>query len=100
MQTENRLLEDIARVANGAIGTLTGVRAEIEALVKQRLERVLHDMELVTRDEFEAVKEVAATARAEQEALTARVAELEKALAEKAKPAAKKPVRRKKAPDA
>ncbi|MEQ8603069.1 MAG: accessory factor UbiK family protein [Marivibrio sp.] len=77
MQTKGRIFDDLARVANGAAGTLSGVRHEIEGVVKQRLERVLADMDLVGRDEFEAVKEVAAKARLEQEALEARVGELE-----------------------
>ncbi len=80
MQTTGRLFDDIARVASGAAGALSGVREEVEALVKHRLERMMADMDLVPRDEFEAVKEVAATARAEQEKLEARVAALEAAL--------------------
>ncbi|MFT6580769.1 MAG: accessory factor UbiK family protein [Alphaproteobacteria bacterium] len=80
MQTENKLFDDLARVANGAMGALTGARSEVETLVKARLERLLSDMDLVTRDEFEAVKAVAAKAREEQEALMARVATLEAAL--------------------
>ena len=80
MQTKGRIFDDLARVANGAAGTLSGVRHEIEGMVKQRLERVLADMDLVGRDEFEAVKEVAAKARLEQEALEKRVVALEKAL--------------------
>ena len=80
MQTDNKLLEDLARVANGAMGAITGVRGEAEALVKARLERLLSDLDLVTRDEFEAVKAVAAKAREEQEALEARVVALEAAL--------------------
>ena len=80
MQVDNRFLDDLARVANGAAGALSGVREEVEALVRQRAERFLADMDLVTRDEFEAVKAVAAKARLEQEALEARVADLETAL--------------------
>ncbi|RVU34936.1 accessory factor UbiK family protein [Hwanghaeella grinnelliae] len=81
MQTTGRLFDDIARVASGAAGALSGVRDEVEALVKHRMERILADMDLVPRDEFEAVKEVAATARAEQEKLEKRVTALEAALA-------------------
>lgn len=81
MQTKGRIFDDLARVANGAAGTLSGVRHEIEGVVKQRLERVLAEMDLVTRDEFEAVKDVAAKARLEQEALESRVAALEAELA-------------------
>lgn len=94
MQVENRFLDDLARVANGAMGALSGVRTEVEAMVKQRVERLLADMDLVTRDEFEAVKAVAAKARSEQEVLEARVAALEAALA---KPAAKPATSRKRA---
>jgi len=80
MQVENRFLDDLARVANGAIGALSGIRGEIEGLIKQRVERLLTDMDLVPRDEFEAVKAVAAKARSEQEALALRVAALEGAI--------------------
>lgn len=69
MQTDNKLLDDFARVATGALGTLQGVRAEVEAIVKQRLERMLADMDMVPRDEFDAVKAMAATAREENERL-------------------------------
>ena len=89
MQVDNRFLDDLARVANGAVGALSGVREEVEAMVRQRAERLLADMDLVTREEFEAVKAVAAKARLEQEALAARVADLEAALAELRKPAPK-----------
>ena len=81
MQTSNRILDDLARVANGAVSTLAGIKGEIDALVRQRLERLLADAELVTRDEFEAVKQMAANARAEQERLAKRVAQLEAKLA-------------------
>ncbi len=96
MQVENRFLDDLARVANGAIGALSGIRGEIEGLIKQRAERLLADMDLVTREEFEAVKAVAAKARSEQEVLVERVAALE-AAARKAKPKAKPKARRRQA---
>lgn len=82
MQTQNRLLDDLARVASGALGTMTGLRHEIEALVRQRMESVLAGMDLVTREEFETVRAVAVNARAEQEALSARVRLLEERLAQ------------------
>jgi BMFP domain-containing protein YqiC len=81
MQTQNRLFDDLARVAGGALGAFSGLREEIELLVRGRIERVLTDMELVPRDEFEAVKAMAAEARAENERLAARLAEVEGALA-------------------
>ena len=94
MQTRSRLLDDVARLANGAAGVASGLREEVEALVHQRLERVLADLDLVRREEFEAVEAVAIRAREEQEALEKRVAELEKKLAaRKRKPAAKSPVK-------
>jgi BMFP domain-containing protein YqiC len=82
MQTENRILDDMARVASGALSGFTGLRQEIEARMREQVERLLRDMDLVTREEFEAVKAVAATARAEQERLSERVAKLEITLAE------------------
>ena len=80
MQTENRFFDDLARVASGAVGTIANIRAEIETLIKQRLERMLSDMDLVPREEFDAVKAMAAKAREEQEVLVKRVVALEKSL--------------------
>jgi BMFP domain-containing protein YqiC len=82
MQTENRLLDDLARMANGALNTLSGLREEIESRVRERVERMLADMDMVPREEFEAVKAMAQKARAEQEDLAAKVAALEQRLAE------------------
>src|SRR3546814_9323964 len=81
MQTQSRFFDDLARVAHGALSTAAGVRTEIEQMIRQQFERFLADRDLVSRDEFEAVEEMAARARQEQEALVARVAELEAALA-------------------
>lgn len=81
MQTDNRIFDDIARFATGALGALTGVRQEIEAQLRGGMERWLKSQDLVTRDEFEAVKEMAARARTENETLANRVAALEAALA-------------------
>jgi len=92
MQTRNRLFDDAARLAGGAVGTLAGVRREIESLVRQQMERVLASLDLVTRDEFEAVREMAVKARTEQEALAARVAALE--AAERNRKPAASPVRK------
>jgi BMFP domain-containing protein YqiC len=79
MQSQSRFFDDLARVAAGAVGTLSGMRGEIESRLREQLERVLAGMDLVTREEFEAVKAMAAKARAEQEDLARRVAELEAA---------------------
>ncbi len=86
MQSRNKLLDDLARVASGAAGTVAGIRDEVETVVRQRIEAVLSELNLVTRDEFDAVKAMASKARAEQEKLEKRVAELE---ARATKPAAK-----------
>ncbi len=83
MQTDNRLLDHIARAASGALGALAGVRAEIDSQIRALLEAWLKGQNLVTRDEFEAVKAMAAAARAENEALAGRLATLEAALAKR-----------------
>ncbi|MEC8007391.1 MAG: accessory factor UbiK family protein [Pseudomonadota bacterium] len=85
MQSPNRIFDDLARVANGAVAVATGMRQEIEALVRQQFERFLTDRDLVSREEFEAVRLMAEKARAENEALAARLTALETG----AKPAAK-----------
>jgi BMFP domain-containing protein YqiC len=77
MATNNRLFEDFARVAQGAAGALAGLRDELEARIKDQVDRVLSRMNLVRREEFDAVQAMAAKARREQEALAARLATLE-----------------------
>lgn len=77
MQSQNRFFDDIARVASGAVGALSGVRGEVEARLRDQLERMLAGMDLVSREEFEAVKAMAAKAREEQELLRLRVEALE-----------------------
>lgn len=81
MQSQNRFFDDVARVAAGAAGAISGVRGEIEARLRDQLERVLAGMDLVSREEFEAVKAMAAKAREEQELLLQRIAALEARLA-------------------
>jgi BMFP domain-containing protein YqiC len=80
MQSQNPLFDDIARVAQGALGALSGVKSEMEALVRQQLERLLAGLDLVPREEFEVVRDMAIKAREEQEALQARIAALEEKL--------------------
>jgi BMFP domain-containing protein YqiC len=94
MQTSNRVLDDLAKVANGAVSTLVGIKAELDALIRQQLERLVGRLDLVPREEFDAVKAMAAKARAEQEKLERRVAALEARLAPTRRTAAKKPTRR------
>jgi len=81
MQSQNRFFDDMARVASGAMGALSGVRGEIESRFRDQLERILAGVDLVSREEFEAVKAMAAKAREEQEVLLQRIAELETRLA-------------------
>jgi BMFP domain-containing protein YqiC len=71
MPPENRLFEDFARVASGALGAASGIRSEIETMIRQRVERLAGDLNLVPREEFEAVRTLAERARAEQGALAA-----------------------------
>jgi len=86
MQTNNRILDDLAKVANGAVSTLVGVKSEIEASVRQQLERLLSEMDLVPREEFDAMKAVAIAARTEQEKQEKRIAALEAPIANQGKP--------------
>lgn len=81
MQTRSRILNDIAKLTNGAAGVASGMRDEMETLVQQRLRSVIENLDLVQREEFEAVEAVAIRAREAQEALEKRVAALEKKLA-------------------
>ena len=77
MQSQNRFFEDLAKLATGAAGTLAGVGREMENSMRQAFERMIGGLDLVSRDEFDAVKAMAANARAEVEALRARLDALE-----------------------
>lgn len=77
MQSENRIFDDISRIANGAIGAVAGMGREMEAAIRQRVESYIGGLDLVKRDEFDAVKAMAEKARAENEALKVRLAALE-----------------------
>ncbi len=85
MAIDNRILDDLAKVASGALSGISGVKQEVEGRLRQQFERILAGMDLVRREEFEAVKAMAAKARSEQEDLAARVAELESRLKSAAK---------------
>jgi BMFP domain-containing protein YqiC len=80
MQTENKILDDLAQFASGAAGSLGDVKTEIEARAKDAVERLAERLDLVTRDEFEVVKALAAEARVHADRLESRVVELEVAL--------------------
>lgn len=81
MQTQNPFLDQLARVMSEAAGAADGVRREAETVMRGQLQRLLADMEVVTREEFEAVRDMAAAARGENEALSARLSALEARLA-------------------
>ena len=85
MQTENRFFDDLAKLINGAAGTLAGMTREAEAATRERAKEWIGGLDFVSRDEFEAVKEMAAKAREEADALKARLDALE------AEPAKKSP---------
>ena len=76
-QTSGRFFDEIARLMNDAAGVAQGVRREFDTLFKTQAERWLHELDLVKREEFEAVKDMARLAREENEALRARIAVLE-----------------------
>ena len=81
-QTSNRLFDEFARLMTDAAGVAQGVRREAENVFKTQMERWIADLDLVKREDFEVVREMASTARAENEKLAARVAELEAKLGE------------------
>jgi len=76
-QTTGRLYDEFAKLMNDAAGVAQGVRREFDSVLRTQAERLVRDMELVHREEFEAVKEMARLAREENEALKARIAVLE-----------------------
>jgi BMFP domain-containing protein YqiC len=77
VQTTNRSFDEMARLMNDAAGAAQGVRREFETLVRTQAERFLGELDVVKRDEFEAVKEMARLAREENEELKTRIAALE-----------------------
>ncbi|WP_306225113.1 accessory factor UbiK family protein [Bosea beijingensis] len=76
----NRILDDIARLATDAAGAAQGVRREVETVVKTQIERLLRDLDVVAREEFEAVREMALIAREENDKLATRLKALEEKL--------------------
>jgi BMFP domain-containing protein YqiC len=87
-QTSNRFFDEIGRLMNDAAGVAQGVRREFDTVFRGQAERILRDLNVVQREEFEAVKEMARLAREENEALKARLDALESKSA--AKPVKKK----------
>ena len=76
-QTSNRFFDEIGRLMNDAAGAAQGVKREVDTVVRNRAEKFLRDLDVVKREEFEAVKDMARLAREENEALKARIAVLE-----------------------
>lgn len=77
MQSENRLFDDLGRIINGAAGTIAGMGREFESNAREKARQFVAGMDFVSREEFEAVKAMAAAAREEVEDLKARLAALE-----------------------
>ena len=76
-QTTNRFLDEMARLMNDAAGVASGVRREVDAVFRSQADRILRELDVVKREEFEAVKDMARIAREENEGLKARIAALE-----------------------
>ncbi|MEH6630087.1 MAG: accessory factor UbiK family protein [Halopseudomonas aestusnigri] len=81
MQTQNRILDDLAKVASSAMGAAAGMRGEVEARIREQFERIITQMDIVPREEFDAMKAVAVKAREEGEDLGQQVTLLEARLA-------------------
>ena len=81
VQTTGRLYDEFARLMNDAAGVAQGMRREFDTVLRTQAERILRDLDVVHREEFEAVKEMARLAREENEALKARISALEAKLA-------------------
>ncbi len=98
MQSENRFFDDLSRLINGAAGTVAGMGREFESQARERARTWIGDLDFVSRDEFEAVKAMAAQAREQVATLEARIAALEAAAggAEAAPASAKKAAPRRK----
>ena len=84
MQTRDKLFDDLSQLMTNAAGMAQGVKAEMDTAMRSWVERWLADSNLVTREEFDAVREMEAKAREENERLAARIAALEASLAKKA----------------
>jgi len=93
MQSQNRMLDDLVKMMNGAAGTIAGMGREAESGFRERMREWVGGLDMVSREEFDAVKAMAAAARDQNDALEARIAALEAGAAKpvKAKSAAKTP---------
>jgi BMFP domain-containing protein YqiC len=82
-QTSNRLFDEMARLMGDAASVAQGVKREAETVFRTQMERIVADLDLIKREEFDVVREMASQARAENESLKKRIAELEAVLAKK-----------------
>ena len=98
-QTSNRLFDELARLMTDAASVAQGVRKEAESVFRTQMERFVADLDLVKREDFDVVREMASKARSENEALKARVAELEAKLGVEAAPAKPKRTTKRAAPE-
>jgi len=80
-QTSNRLLDELERLMTDAVGATQGVRREVEAMMRSRAERLIEQMDLVHREDFEAMRQLAQTTREDLDTLTTRLAKIEAQLA-------------------
>jgi BMFP domain-containing protein YqiC len=80
MQSQNRMLDDLVKMLNGAAGTVAGMGREAEGGLRERMREWVGEMDMVSREEFDAVKAMAAAARDENDALARRIAALEAVL--------------------
>ena len=97
-QTSNRMFDELARLMTDAASVAQGVRREAETMFRSQMERFINDLDLIKRAEFDVVRELASKARAENEALSGRIAALEARLAGEAVDAAAADSRPKRAP--
>lgn len=86
MQSQNKIFEDLSKVATSALGTFAGLGREVETMAKNRVREMAGSADMISRDEFEAVKAMAANARAEVELLKAEIAAMKAAAAPAAAP--------------
>ncbi len=86
MQSDNKFFDDLAKLGQSAFGTLHGVKSEVETLIRSRLEQALADMNLVTREEFDVVRDMARQAREKNAELEQKIAALETSLKPKTPP--------------
>ena len=83
MQSDNKIFDDVSKLATSALGVAQNVKEEVETLIRQRLERAIADLDVVSRDEFETVWDMAQKAREENDELRKRIDALEAQLADK-----------------